>query len=38
MRLENVAGPDIHMPPGPQGTQRISSAQGYGRAGITGPP
>lgn len=38
MRLENVAGSDIQVPPWPQGAQRVSSAQGYGTAGITGPP
>lgn len=37
MRLENVVGPDIQGPPWPQGAQRVSSAQGHGRAGTTGP-
>ena len=37
MRLENVVGPDIQGPSWPQDAQRVSSAQGHGRAGTTGP-
>ena len=37
MRLENVVGLDIQGPSWPQDTQRVSSAQGHGRAGTTGP-